>query len=103
MLARLRRSAPLTVDSDPGAWRSYGAKPLTIAPTPDSPFADLLADALEANLDFEIARQEADGSWRPNWSWAESHADAWRQVEIEWAGVITVDTLRSLKAFGRLP
>lgn len=102
VLSRLLADLPRTVERDPARWRTYGARPLTLAPTPDSPFAPALADAIEINLDFEIERQAADGSWRPNWSWADAYPDAWRKAEREWAGALTVATLRSLKAYGRL-
>ena len=56
----------------------------------------------EENLDYEIDRQAADGSWRPNWSWAEQDAEAWATAAREWAGVIAASTLSSLKAYGHL-
>lgn len=102
MVRRLAQAVTATADTDPATWDAYGAKPLTLAPTPDSPFAPALKRAIETNLDFEIERQAADGSWRPNWSWAEQDPEAWSRAERDWAGVLTVSTLASLKAYGRL-
>lgn len=102
VLDRLMASAKLTADLAPERWDAYGAKPALIAPSPRSPFAPLLEDILPANLDYEIERVRDDGSWRPNWSWAEHDAAAWQRAEGEWAGYITVKTLKCLSDFGRI-
>jgi hypothetical protein len=102
VMEHLTHDLPQTVAVDPASWRSYGAKPLTLAPTPDAAFAPTLRDALERNLDFEIESQAPDGSWRPSWSWADAYPEAWSVAAVEWAGALTVGMLRSLKAFGRI-
>ena len=100
--ARLHASLPLTVDRDPGSWVEYGAKPVTLASSPRSPFAADLGADLDACLDFEVECVGPDGAWRPNWTWGDAYPDAWRVAEREWAGLMTVQTLRTLAAFGRV-
>jgi hypothetical protein len=90
------------VARDPAAWAAYGLQPLTVVTSPNSPFAAMLANEIEANLDYQIEQQQADGSWGPNWSWADSFPEAWAQAEQEWRGVFTVKTLKTLQNFGRL-
>ncbi len=100
--ARLVALIPVTVEQDPAKWPQYCLKPLWLARTPESPFAGLLAESIARNLDYEIEQQAADGSWRPNWSWYGSYPETWPAAEREWSGALTVRTLETLRAFGRL-
>ncbi len=103
ILAKLRRIAPVLVSHDPDSWGEHGVQPLDLAPTPDAPLADLFdPELLQANLDFLIEQQQADGSWPPAWSWAAKDAKAWAAAEREWKGILTVKALTTLRAYGRL-
>ena len=100
----LARAIRATVVFDDAAWSGYGLMPLAVAPSPTAAFAaDLpdLRDAVERNLDYEITQQADDGSWLPAWSWADDYPDAWATARVEWQGVLTLKTLRSLHAWGR--
>lgn len=103
LLPRLREVTEEVVSRDPEEWDSYVAPPLKIAPLPTSPVADLLGDDLQRHLDYVIADQEPGGYWQPSWSWGDAYPTAWQQAEEEWRGVLTLDHLTSLHAFGRLP
>jgi hypothetical protein len=100
VLDKLRRIVEQTVERDPAQWRNYGLPPLAVITSPESPFADIFAEAIPHNLDFIVESQREDGAWRPNWSWGDQWPDAWAQAEREWAGVLTLDHLRKLRAFG---
>jgi len=102
LYASLVRLIPATVEQDPAKWPQYCLKPLWLVRTPQSPFAPLLAESVERNLDYEIEHQSADGSWRPHWSWQGSYPETWPVAEREWSGALTVQTLETLRAFGRL-
>lgn len=76
----------------------YVKKPLDWAPTPDSLCRSLFSVAvIAAHLDALAANQQADGGW----------PIAWPPVgpggELEWRGAVTVDALKTLRAYGRLP
>lgn len=101
-LDRLRPLVAAGVDRDRSDWAGYGLQPLMIVSGPESPLAADLAPAVEANLDYLIETQGPDGSWTPNWSWAEIHPEAWAEAQRAWAGVLTLRHLRILRAFGRL-
>lgn len=90
------------VIKDPAAWEGYGLAPLELVDTFSSPFAGLLAGAVAQNLDFEIDHQREDGSWQPKWTWGNLYPETWPQAKQDWAGVLTLKMLRTLKAFGRL-
>jgi len=70
--------------------------PLTFAPTPDSLARSLFSDALiEAHLDALASAQQEDGGWTINWL-------AWNPAAaLEWRGVVTIDALITLRAYGR--
>jgi len=99
---RVAAAVPKTVITDPGKWSGYCLTPLRAAPYPTSLGAASIRDALEAHLDWTIDHQAADGAWEPTWSWFGSYPKVWPQAEGEWRGILTLDTLLSLRAFGRL-
>jgi hypothetical protein len=103
--AALDRALPATVSADPDSWEGYGLPPLGIIKTPASPFAARFADVIPANTERLIAAQTADGSWGPAWSWGDGDGEtgaAWEDARRAWCGVLTLDNLRTLRAFGRL-
>jgi hypothetical protein len=77
---------------------SYGVTPLQFAPTPDSFWRPLFDDQqLEGHLDRLIADQQEDGGWALTWEPPGAAAT------IDYRGVVTVQALRTLRAYGRLP
>src|SRR5262249_40296734 len=102
LMDKLKRVVENTVERDPEKWKEYGLPPLTLIASPDSPFAASFSEAIQKNLDVMIDGLNEDGSWKPNWSWFGSWPETWEQASRDWAGFITLDNLRRLKAFGRL-
>ncbi len=103
MIDKLRRAVARSVVMDPAEWNDYNLKPLTVIRSPQSELAAAVDPAvLDANLDHLIAARDADGTWRPNWSWEFIDGDAWAAAEREWRGVLTLRNLETLRAFGRL-
>lgn len=100
--ARVRALGVEMVCRDPARWSEYVARPLKLAPFPDSILANALAADVARNLDYEIAHQECDGSWAPYWSWGGAFPEAWAVAEREWRGELTLAALESLRAFGRI-
>lgn len=99
---RLLAAAPHSVATDPAQWRGYSLQPVQVAKSPLSPFASRLAAAIEANLDFLVETQGEDGTWRPTWDWGGRYAEQWPEAERAWRGALTVDTLCTLRQWGRL-
>lgn len=102
LLARVRQVVPRAVERDPARWGTYCTTPLKVAPSPDSPVTDLLWEDLQVNLDYLIERQSADGAWDPNWSWGGLYPQDWERARQEWRGELTLRTLRTLHAYGRI-
>lgn len=75
----------------------YGMRPLDWATTPDHPLRRFFSQkAVEANLDYLVATQDQDGSWKQSWP-AVSSANA-----NAWSSVITINNLLTLQSNGRL-
>jgi hypothetical protein len=100
--ARLAVLGPRAVEHDAEKWKQYCLKPIWLVRTPESPAYALIADAVERNLDYEIQNQGADGSWAPNWSWFGEFPETWPIAEKEWRSILTMQTLETLQAFGRI-
>jgi len=102
LMDKLRPVIDRLVATDAAEWEKYVLAPLEIVDRPESPFADQLADAVAANLDFAISRQAENGAWEPKWSWGDSFPEVWPQAKLDWSGVITVRMLKIISRFGRL-
>ena len=100
--AKLARAAAQGVARNAEQLTGYVLKPLWLVPSPESPLAAELKDEVEMNLDFEIGQQGEDGSWSPNFSWDDQYPEAWQTAKKEWQSRITIDTLKTLKDFGRI-
>jgi len=100
--ARMVEAGSKIVARNPQAWTGYCAKPLPLAPDPDCVLAEAFALEVGENLDWEIERQEENGSWAPNWTWGGAYPEAWSQSEQWWRGTLTLNALRSLRAYGRI-
>jgi len=98
----VRQAGPAIVAREPSAWIEYGVKPLVLAPRADSLLAPLLRGPADANLEFEILRQGADGAWAPNWSWGGLFPQDWPEAELEWKGVLTLRALLTYRSYGCL-
>ncbi len=90
------------VERNPQKWRGYGLCPLKVVKSPASPYYAPLREAVEANLDFLIAEQNTDGSWHPTWTWGNAFPETWPVAKREWQGILTLDALKVLRAFGRV-
>ena len=78
------------------------ASPFDAAPTPASPFADLVDGQIEPALTALIAAQADDGGWTPFWDWSFVDAKAWAKAKADWRGQLTRDALEVLLAYGRV-
>ncbi|GAA2317816.1 hypothetical protein GCM10010149_82770 [Nonomuraea roseoviolacea subsp. roseoviolacea] len=93
--ARLREAVLDTVALDPDT-PGDAHFPLDFAPAP-SRLPLFEADLLDRHLDALAAAQSPEGGWGGNWlMWTPL-------VEHEWGGYVTVERLKTLRAYGRLP
>lgn len=87
-------SRPGVIERDPKA-AGYVQKVLDWCPTPDSYARKFVTDQeVEAHLDHLLQEQQEDGGWPINFPAVSSAGEA------EWRGWVTVERLRTLKAYG---
>jgi hypothetical protein len=91
-----------TVEPDPAKWSGYCLRPDQVVEEPDDRFVPLVRDALADAIRFLLKEQTEDGSWQPNWNWGDQYPAVWEQAKQEWAGVITLNNLLTLKKFGAM-
>jgi hypothetical protein len=75
---------------------------LKIVHSPQSPVADLIWEAIQEHLNYQIDHQTPEGAWDPVWSWGDFYPQVWPQTRVEWQGYLTLETLTTLKAFDRI-
>ena len=104
----LERATPSIVERDPSRWHKYCTPPLWVAPLPTSAMSTVLKKGVQNHLDFLIQNQTEEGVWEPFWTWGDDHIEkygyeaGWEDAKREWKGHLAVDTLTSLRAFGRI-
>ena len=93
----IREDGVLCRDQSHENWGLYGSpNSLTYAPTPDATLRDAFTEAeIDSDLDETIRRQAEDGRWANSYGLSEG-------MKLEWAGIQTLTTLRTLKAYGRI-
>jgi len=94
--AAVREPILATVELDPGAPGEVHL-PLEYAPAPTGFGGTLFSDdVIATHLDALIDAQLPDGGWTFNWT-------RWTPiVEPEWRAFVTIESLRTLRAYGRL-
>jgi hypothetical protein len=80
------------------------ASPFDAAPTPASPFADVVDGRIEPALTGLIESQAGDGgwAWNPEWDWSYVDRKAGTEAVRDWRGWITRENLETLMAYGRI-
>ena len=101
LIEHLCNIADQIVSRDQKSWTQYCTPPLKLAPEPDSIAADKLSDCLPTHLDYLIESQHPDGYWDVTWSWNDYPED-WEIAKSEWRGILVLEALNSLSAFGRI-
>jgi len=100
--AKLGVAMPAGIETDPKKWGGYVLRPTQIIDGPEHVLAKSLPQAaIDADLDYEIARQGDDGAWSPFWSWGED-SEGWPVAERAWKSVLTERMLRVLANFGSI-
>lgn len=104
LFEKLSRVIPQRISRKPENWTMMSVSPLNMAPTPDShmaPFID--QNLIQANLDYDIERQNSDGTWALDWSWEQDNPEAWAIAEKEWKAHLAIGKLRILRSYHRFP
>lgn len=87
------------VTTIPDEWNGYCLTPIQAAESPGSIYYRQLSESVKLYLGHLLTKQQPDGAWAPPWSWGQFE-DVWPQAEQEWKGVLTLEALRRLRAYG---
>lgn len=87
------------VTTDPSQWNGYCLTPIQVAESPNSIYYSQLSGSALLYLEHLLSKQQEDGAWSPTWGWGQFE-EVWPQAEREWKGVLTLEALRRLKAYG---
>lgn len=75
----------------------YGMSPLQFAPRPGSAWRSAFSDSeIEASLQYLAGSQQPDGGWPLTWE------PPSRAAVAEWRGIVTLQAMRTLAAYGRI-
>lgn len=86
----------------------FGSTPLDLVRAPGDPLASLFSpEVIDAHLDRLADLQQADGGWPLATPVAPVHGDNFEpcgpEAECAWRAMITIQVLKTLRAFGRIP
>lgn len=98
---RVREIAQHSVTTDPEKWHDYCLLPLQIVSSPKSFLYEDFKELIPANIHHLLRTQAADGSYKPTWDWGQFE-DVWETAKQEWSGVLTLDHLKTLRAFNAI-
>lgn len=91
------------IELDPEKWNGYCVKPLDIISHPEHDLVEAVGqEIIRKHCDYELSKQTEDGGWYPAWTWEELHPEAWAKAKMDWAGVLTLKTLRVLRHWDAL-
>jgi hypothetical protein len=100
IIEAVKPSVEQATERNPSKWAGYVMTPLDVAPTPGSLFASMLKPEIDIQLDY-LVEQLGKGPITPNWQWGD-HSEAWEQAKTEWTGVLTLQAMKRVKAWGRM-
>ena len=100
---RIHLQAPLCVCTDLSKYGvEYVDRPTDLIDGPQHPCYPDIAAAADAECQFLINSQLADGSWPVPWKWWNEFTDEFAVAANWWKGHIVVKHIRYLKNFGKL-
>ena len=103
MVERLNILAPLCVCTDLTKYGvEYVDRPTDMINGPEHPWYPLMAEAAQAECDFLIESQLADGSWPVPWKWWNEYTDEFAVAANWWKGHIVLKHILFLKKFGKI-
>lgn len=82
-------------------WTNYVPTPLKFIEMESKNFFEIEKELIDKNLDYIISNLEERGKILPTWSWG-SYLEDWEIAKNEWTGILTLESLVSLKKFNRI-
>jgi hypothetical protein len=89
IINRIKEGISQVIETNPGKWSHYCAKPWWFAPSPKSPLFKTIEEHVIRSLEHEIQTQSDEGNFILNWQ----ITGKWEQ---NWKSIWTMDALRVL-------
>ncbi len=89
------------IEYDENKWHEYLAKPMEFVTDPDKNRFGVDGIRIDKSMDFMIGQIEEHGRINPPWG-KSFYIDDLKPVYNEWIGVLNLETLKILRAYGRL-
>jgi len=86
---------------DKNKWSQYLPQPLHFTSSPDFFLYNVVKDSINENLDYLISSVTSDGVWLPHWTWYQ-YDQEWEIQKIVWSGILTIQNLKTLRAYHRI-
>lgn len=103
LAARLREQVPMCICTDLSKYGvEYVDRPTDLIDGPQHPCYPLIAEAADAECQFLLDSQLADGSWPVPWKWWTEYTDEFAVAANWWKGHIVLKHILYLKNFGKI-
>ncbi len=96
------RNVSAAIDRDPCRWFiSYATLPTDLITSPDDPQYPMERECVAAALDGMLDTRSDEGVWDISWTW-DGYPEAFAVSRRWWQGVMALERVRLLHAFGRV-
>ena len=89
------------VNLDESEWTDYVPTPLKCIEFDSNNYFGLNSKLIDKNLDYLINNLEESGKILPTWT-RDRYLMDWEIAKSEWIGILTLDSVLSLKKFNRI-
>lgn len=89
------------MNTNKSEWESYVPTPLKFINIESENYFGIEEKFIDENLDYLMDTLEKQGKMLPTWQWGQ-YLEQWETSKIEWVGILTLDTLLSLRKFSRI-
>lgn len=89
------------MNTNQSEWVNYVPMPLKFINIESENYFGIEGKFIDENLDYLVDTLEKYGRMLPTWQWGQ-YLEQWETAKIEWVGILTVETLLSLRKFNRI-
>lgn len=89
------------MNTNKSEWESYAPTPLKFINIESENYFGIEEKFIDENLDYLVDTLEKQGKMLPTWQW-DQYLEQWETSKIEWVGILTLETLLSLRKFSRI-
>ena len=96
---QLYESALKLVEWDEDKWKDYCLGPSEVIDSKAHPYYDKYRKAVDRHLEYRLEQFRKSGYIDTSWTWGQFE-DHFREAQMEWRGILTLNFIRTLDGFG---